>query len=154
MTRSGTHQVQAILSCIMKTLLPSTEYSRIGIARDIMKHPRNDNPRDLSQAIAWLEDFFNRYVAAVSVRAMMEPKEALGLPFVHAIVKQCYANDVHEKLDTLLREWVVKLRMRRNNARVDTALGVSDQQHNRPGARSLEALSLIHISEPTRPRLI
>eukprot|EP00971_Amphidinium_carterae_P325915 6456464-Amphidinium_carterae.1 len=34
MTRSGTHQVQAILFYIMKTLPPSSEYSRIGIAKD------------------------------------------------------------------------------------------------------------------------
>eukprot|EP00971_Amphidinium_carterae_P345447 6486404-Amphidinium_carterae.1 len=34
MTRSGIHQVHTILLYIMKTLLPSTEYSRIGIARD------------------------------------------------------------------------------------------------------------------------
>eukprot|EP00971_Amphidinium_carterae_P078836 1559772-Amphidinium_carterae.1 len=77
---------------------------------------------------------------------MIEPKEVLA--FAHGIVKPCYANDVemtmawielktkfevtlksfnHEKLDGLLRELIVKLRMRRNNARVDTALGVSTQ---------------------------
>eukprot|EP00971_Amphidinium_carterae_P309360 6147630-Amphidinium_carterae.1 len=43
----------------MRTLLPSTEYSRIGIAKDVMKQPRNGIPRDMTQAIAWLEDFFN-----------------------------------------------------------------------------------------------
>eukprot|EP00971_Amphidinium_carterae_P264361 5244063-Amphidinium_carterae.1 len=45
----------------------------------------------------------------------------------------------HEKLDGLLHELIVKLRMRRNTSRVDTALGVSAQQPTRPGARSLEA---------------
>eukprot|EP00971_Amphidinium_carterae_P212308 4213492-Amphidinium_carterae.1 len=34
MTRAGIHQVHTILLYIMKTLLPSTEYSRIGIAKD------------------------------------------------------------------------------------------------------------------------
>eukprot|EP00971_Amphidinium_carterae_P066913 1325221-Amphidinium_carterae.1 len=92
MTTSGTHQVPSSLFYIMKTLLPSTEYSRIGIARDIMKHPRNGNPRDLYQAIAWLGDFFNRYVVAVNVKAMLEPKEVLA--FVHGIVKPCYSQDV------------------------------------------------------------
>eukprot|EP00971_Amphidinium_carterae_P351267 6492013-Amphidinium_carterae.1 len=47
MTRSRTHQVQSILFYIMKTLLPSTEYSRIGIARDITRPPCNGVPRDL-----------------------------------------------------------------------------------------------------------
>eukprot|EP00971_Amphidinium_carterae_P349270 6490934-Amphidinium_carterae.1 len=110
MTRSGMHQVQAIL---------------IGIARDILKHPRNGNPRDLAQAIAWLEDFFNRYVVAVSVKAMLEPKEVLA--FVHGVIKHSYAHDVemamawialkerfqvtlktfdHEKMDGLLRELI------------------------------------------------
>eukprot|EP00971_Amphidinium_carterae_P132103 2616874-Amphidinium_carterae.1 len=144
MTRSGTHQVKSILLYIMKTLLPSTEYCRIGVVRDITKHPRNGNPRDLYQTIVWLEDFFNRFVVAVSVKAMIEPKEVLA--FVHGIVRLCYANDVemnmawtelknkfevtlksfdNAKLDGLLRELIVKLRMRRNNARFDTALGVS-----------------------------
>eukprot|EP00971_Amphidinium_carterae_P083792 1658393-Amphidinium_carterae.1 len=34
MTRAGVHQVPAILFYVMKTLLPSTEYSRLGIAKD------------------------------------------------------------------------------------------------------------------------
>eukprot|EP00971_Amphidinium_carterae_P017779 350403-Amphidinium_carterae.1 len=45
----------------------------------------------------------------------------------------------HESLDKLLRELVVKLRMRKNIARVDQALGVSSNSNNRPGARSLES---------------
>eukprot|EP00971_Amphidinium_carterae_P303530 6031350-Amphidinium_carterae.1 len=68
MTRSGIHQVHTILFYVMKTLLPSTEYSRIGIARDVMKHPRNGIPRDMTQAISWLEDFFNRYTVAMTVK--------------------------------------------------------------------------------------
>eukprot|EP00971_Amphidinium_carterae_P173089 3431467-Amphidinium_carterae.1 len=64
MTRAGIHQVHTILLYIMKTLLQSTEYSRLGIAKDVMKQPRNGTPRDLTQAIAWLEDFFNRYTVA------------------------------------------------------------------------------------------
>eukprot|EP00971_Amphidinium_carterae_P341955 6481044-Amphidinium_carterae.1 len=59
MTRAGVHQVPTILFYVMKTLLPSTEYSRLGIAKDVMKPPRNGIPRDLAQAISWLEDFFN-----------------------------------------------------------------------------------------------
>eukprot|EP00971_Amphidinium_carterae_P075140 1485163-Amphidinium_carterae.1 len=34
MTRAGIHQVHTILLYVMKTLLPSTEYSRLGIAKD------------------------------------------------------------------------------------------------------------------------
>eukprot|EP00971_Amphidinium_carterae_P306791 6097096-Amphidinium_carterae.1 len=68
MTRSGIHQVHTILFYIMKTLLPSTVYSRIGIAKDVMKQPRNGIPRDMTQAIAWLEDFFNRYTVAMTVK--------------------------------------------------------------------------------------
>eukprot|EP00971_Amphidinium_carterae_P053619 1056189-Amphidinium_carterae.2 len=45
----------------------------------------------------------------------------------------------HVKLDGLLRELMVKLRMRRPNARVDSALGVANQPNNRPRARNLEA---------------
>eukprot|EP00971_Amphidinium_carterae_P074004 1463017-Amphidinium_carterae.1 len=81
-------------------------------------------------------------------------------PFAHGIVKPCYSQDVemtmawialktkfevtlksfdHVKLDGLLRELIVKLRTRRANARVDTALGLANQQSNRPGARSIEA---------------
>eukprot|EP00971_Amphidinium_carterae_P163448 3240862-Amphidinium_carterae.1 len=43
------------------------------------------------------------------------------------------------KNKSLLRELVVKLRMRKNIARVDSALGVNPHSNNRPGARSLEA---------------
>eukprot|EP00971_Amphidinium_carterae_P133655 2647241-Amphidinium_carterae.1 len=123
-----------------------------------MKHPRSGNPRDLYQGIAWLEDFFNRYIVAVNVKALLEPKEVLA--FVNGIVKHCYAQNMemsmawiemknkfqvthktfdHMKLDGLLRELVVKLRMRQSNARVDSALGIANQPTNRPGARSPEA---------------
>eukprot|EP00971_Amphidinium_carterae_P288376 5725093-Amphidinium_carterae.1 len=125
----------------MKTLLPSTEYSRLGIAKDVMKPPRNGIPRDLAQAISWLEDFFNRYTVAMSVKVMLEPKEVLA--FVHNNVHPSFRNDSMEwinmknvfkvthksfdndTLDKLLRELVVKLRMRRNIAKVDQALGVT-----------------------------
>eukprot|EP00971_Amphidinium_carterae_P166419 3298128-Amphidinium_carterae.1 len=53
MTRSGIHQSIA-------------EF--IGIAKDVMKHPRNGIPRDMTQAISWLEDFFNRYTVAMTVK--------------------------------------------------------------------------------------
>eukprot|EP00971_Amphidinium_carterae_P235271 4668702-Amphidinium_carterae.1 len=68
MTRSGIHQVHTILFYIMKTLLPSTEYSSIGIAKDVMKQPRKGIPRDMTQAISWLDDFFNRYTVAMTVK--------------------------------------------------------------------------------------
>eukprot|EP00971_Amphidinium_carterae_P302714 6015004-Amphidinium_carterae.1 len=41
MTRAGIHQVYTILLYVIKTLLPSTEYSRLGIAKDVMRPPRN-----------------------------------------------------------------------------------------------------------------
>eukprot|EP00971_Amphidinium_carterae_P198952 3948037-Amphidinium_carterae.1 len=56
MTRAGVHQVSTILFYVMKTLLPSTKYSRLGIAKDVMKPLRNEIPQDLTQAISWLED--------------------------------------------------------------------------------------------------
>eukprot|EP00971_Amphidinium_carterae_P136639 2707322-Amphidinium_carterae.5 len=142
----------------MKTLLPSTEYSRIGIAKDVMKQPRNGIPRDLTQAIAWLEDLFNLYTVAMSVKVMLEPKEVFV--FVYNIVQYSFKNDMemnmewigmknnfkvthknfdHPSLETLLRELVVKLRMRKNISRVDQALGVGPYSSNRPGARSIEA---------------
>eukprot|EP00971_Amphidinium_carterae_P166916 3307893-Amphidinium_carterae.1 len=45
----------------------------------------------------------------------------------------------HVRLEGLSRELIVKLRMRRSNALVDSALGVTSQPNSRPGARSLEA---------------
>eukprot|EP00971_Amphidinium_carterae_P276841 5494191-Amphidinium_carterae.1 len=45
----------------------------------------------------------------------------------------------HVSLEALLRELVVKLRMRKSIARVDSALGVTPNTNSRPGARSLEA---------------
>eukprot|EP00971_Amphidinium_carterae_P085485 1691270-Amphidinium_carterae.3 len=54
----GTHQIQGIIFYIMKTLLPSTEYNRIGIGRDIMGQPRN-MPSHMQQAINWIEDFYD-----------------------------------------------------------------------------------------------
>eukprot|EP00971_Amphidinium_carterae_P107556 2130294-Amphidinium_carterae.2 len=134
MTRMGTHQVQAILFYTLKTLLPSAEYTRIGIpgiARDIMRPPRSGYPRDFTQAITWLEEFFNTYVVAASVHAMMEPKEIRA--FVIGNVKHCTAQDPkmsmvwidlkkryevtlktfsHDKLESLLRELIVQMRLR------------------------------------------
>eukprot|EP00971_Amphidinium_carterae_P190600 3782630-Amphidinium_carterae.1 len=83
----------------MKTLLPSTEYSRIGIAKDVMKQPRNGTPRDLTQAIVWLEDFFNRYTVAMSVKVMLEPKEVLA--FVYNIIHLSFRNDMEMNM-----EWI------------------------------------------------
>eukprot|EP00971_Amphidinium_carterae_P052625 1035855-Amphidinium_carterae.2 len=101
-----------------------TEYSRIGIGRDIMRQPRSA-PVSMRQVINWIEDFFNRYVVAVSVNASMEPKEILA--FVMSNVKPTTANDLelsmtwidlkkrydvtlktfsHEKLELLLRELI------------------------------------------------
>eukprot|EP00971_Amphidinium_carterae_P231854 4601283-Amphidinium_carterae.1 len=45
----------------------------------------------------------------------------------------------HTWQTTLLRELIVKLRMRRSTARVDSALEVTTMPNNRPGARSLDA---------------
>eukprot|EP00971_Amphidinium_carterae_P172894 3427034-Amphidinium_carterae.1 len=119
------------------------------------------------QAILWLEDFFNRYTARMTVKVMqLEPKEVLA--FVYGIVKHSFVQDIemnmgwiemknkfqvthkafgepfaHKSLEALLRlylrELIVKLRMRRSNARVDNTLGVTSQSNSRPGARSLEA---------------
>eukprot|EP00971_Amphidinium_carterae_P266906 5294334-Amphidinium_carterae.1 len=94
--------------------------------RDALKYPRSGPPRDLVQGILWLEDFFNRITGA---------EGSHGIRVRHLTHK---AFD-HEKLEGLLRELIVKLRMRRSYARVDSALGVTSQPSNRPGARSLEA---------------
>eukprot|EP00971_Amphidinium_carterae_P151413 3002023-Amphidinium_carterae.1 len=55
-----------------------------------MKPPRNGIPRDLAQAISWLEDFFNRYIVAMSVKVMLEPKEVLAFAYnnVHPSFRQ------------------------------------------------------------------
>eukprot|EP00971_Amphidinium_carterae_P080395 1590911-Amphidinium_carterae.2 len=53
-----------LFKAVLKTLLPSTEYSRIGIARNIMRPPRQGYPRDLAQSILWFEEFFNREMVA------------------------------------------------------------------------------------------
>eukprot|EP00971_Amphidinium_carterae_P192526 3820518-Amphidinium_carterae.1 len=55
------------------------------------------------------------------------------------IFKVTHKSFDHEALNKLLRELVAKLRLRRNIARVDQALGVTQSFNNRPGARSLEA---------------
>eukprot|EP00971_Amphidinium_carterae_P163341 3238762-Amphidinium_carterae.2 len=47
-TRAGIHQVHTILLYIIKTLLPSTEYGKIEIAKDVMKQPRNGTSQDLT----------------------------------------------------------------------------------------------------------
>eukprot|EP00971_Amphidinium_carterae_P249999 4962738-Amphidinium_carterae.1 len=50
-----------------------------------------------------------------------------------------HKNFDHASFEALLRELVVKLRMRKSIARVDSALGVTPNPNTRPGARSLEA---------------
>eukprot|EP00971_Amphidinium_carterae_P226178 4486462-Amphidinium_carterae.1 len=136
MTRSGTHQVQSILFYIMKTLLALSEYSRIGIAKDVLKYPCNGISRDLIQAILWLEDFFNRYTVAMTVKVMLEPKEVLA--FVYGIVKHSFAQDIEMNMS-----WI-EIRNKfqvthKASLRSHDALGVTSQPNSRPGARSLEA---------------
>eukprot|EP00971_Amphidinium_carterae_P203109 4030905-Amphidinium_carterae.1 len=156
MTPTGTHQIQGMLFYTVKTVLPSAEYSRIGIGRGIMRPPRNGPPRRLPIAINWLEDFFNRYTVVVSVNVFMEPKEILA--FVMGNVKLATANDLelsltlidlkkiydvtwkmfsHQKLESLLRELIVQIKLRRTSVRVDKALGISTQQQL--SARNAEA---------------
>eukprot|EP00971_Amphidinium_carterae_P286282 5684306-Amphidinium_carterae.1 len=112
----------------------------------------------MAQAISWLEDFFNRYTVAMTAKVLLEPKEVLA--FVYNLVRYSFKDDIemnmdwvnmknkfqvtrkafdHTSLESLLRELIVKLRMRRSTARVDSALGVTTNPNNRPGARSLEA---------------
>eukprot|EP00971_Amphidinium_carterae_P208444 4135740-Amphidinium_carterae.1 len=81
MTRAGIHQVYTILLYVIKILLPSTEYSRLGIAKDVIRPPCNGAFQDLTYAIAWLEDFFNRYTVAMTVKVMLEPKEVLAFVY-------------------------------------------------------------------------
>eukprot|EP00971_Amphidinium_carterae_P144607 2865455-Amphidinium_carterae.1 len=64
-----------------------------------MKPPRNGIPRDLAQAISWLEDFFNRYTVAMSVKVMLEPKEVLA--FVHNNVHPSFRMDIEMNM-----EWI------------------------------------------------
>eukprot|EP00971_Amphidinium_carterae_P162901 3230145-Amphidinium_carterae.1 len=64
-----------------------------------MKQPRNGTPQDLTHAIAWLEDFLNRYTVAMSVKAMLEPKEVLAL--VYNIVHPSFRQDIEMNI-----EWI------------------------------------------------
>eukprot|EP00971_Amphidinium_carterae_P221174 4391011-Amphidinium_carterae.1 len=94
----------------------------------------------------------------MTVKVMLEPKEVLA--FVYNLVRYSFKDDIemnmdwitmknkfqvthknfdHASLEALLRELVVKLRMRKSIARVDSALGVTSNPNTRPGARSLEA---------------
>eukprot|EP00971_Amphidinium_carterae_P232759 4619422-Amphidinium_carterae.1 len=72
----------------------------------------------------------------MSVKVMLEPKEVLA--FVYNIIdmemnmewirmkntfKVTHKSFDHDALELLFRELVVKLRMRKNTARVDNALG-------------------------------
>eukprot|EP00971_Amphidinium_carterae_P173526 3439817-Amphidinium_carterae.1 len=122
----------------------------------------------MSQAILWLEDFFNRYTVAMTVKVMLEPKEVLA--FVYNIVKHSFNNDIemniemknkfqvthkafdHTSLEALLRELIVKLRMRRSTARVDSALGVTTMPNNRPGARRASTLTQMRQEHRRNPR--
>eukprot|EP00971_Amphidinium_carterae_P126208 2500242-Amphidinium_carterae.1 len=107
------------------------------------------------QAISSLEDFFNRYTVAVSY--IMVPKEILA--FVMGNVKPCTSNDLeismtwidlkkkyevslntfsHEKLEPLLQKLIVQMKIRRTSVHVDTALGISTQQHPPSSAKNIE----------------
>eukprot|EP00971_Amphidinium_carterae_P080209 1587249-Amphidinium_carterae.1 len=61
-----------------------------------------------------------------------------------------HKNFDHTSLEALLRELVVKLRMRKNIARVDIALGMTS--HSRPGARTLEAAEANEARTSPKPK--
>eukprot|EP00971_Amphidinium_carterae_P294567 5848660-Amphidinium_carterae.1 len=107
----------------------------------------------------------------MTVKVMLESKEVLA--FVCNTVQYSFKNDMemnmewinmknkfqvthkdfdHTVLEKLLRELVVKLRMRKNIARVDRALGVGPHSNSRPGARSMEATEAHEARTSPKPK--
>eukprot|EP00971_Amphidinium_carterae_P009002 177582-Amphidinium_carterae.1 len=68
------------------------------------------------------------------------------------IFKVTHKSFDHETLDKLLRELVVKLRVRKNAARVDQALGVTQGTNSKPLARSLEAADANESRASPKPK--
>eukprot|EP00971_Amphidinium_carterae_P044768 880683-Amphidinium_carterae.1 len=58
----------------MRKMLPSHEFSRIGIAKDILRMPQY-TLNTFSTAAAWIENFLNRLAVAVKVGSKMEARE-------------------------------------------------------------------------------
>eukprot|EP00971_Amphidinium_carterae_P144816 2869178-Amphidinium_carterae.1 len=55
-------------------MLPSHEFSRIGLAKDILRMPQN-SLNTLPTAAGWIENFLNRLAVAVKVGAKLEARE-------------------------------------------------------------------------------
>eukprot|EP00971_Amphidinium_carterae_P333191 6467775-Amphidinium_carterae.1 len=73
-TRQAIFDSVGIVALIMRKMLPSHEFSRIGIAKDILRMPQY-SPGTFSAAAAWVENFLNRLAVAVKVGSKLEARE-------------------------------------------------------------------------------
>ena len=70
----GYHGTQKILYLVMKKIMPSTEYTRIGIGRSLLLYPR-DPIFSLHKAITWLDDFMTKIKIATMVNCKFENRQ-------------------------------------------------------------------------------
>eukprot|EP00971_Amphidinium_carterae_P065684 1301835-Amphidinium_carterae.2 len=63
-----------IISMVMRKLLQSHEFSRMGIEKGMLRTP-GQQITTFGGAARWLEDFMNRLSVAVGVGSLMEPRE-------------------------------------------------------------------------------
>eukprot|EP00971_Amphidinium_carterae_P311107 6182652-Amphidinium_carterae.1 len=73
-TRQAIFDSVGIVSLVMRKMLPSHEFSRIGLAKDILRMPQY-SLNTLPIAAGWIENFLNRLAVAVKVGAKLEARE-------------------------------------------------------------------------------
>eukprot|EP00971_Amphidinium_carterae_P070996 1403781-Amphidinium_carterae.1 len=88
-TRQAIFDSVGIVSLVMRRMLPSHEFSRIGIAKDMMRMPQYALTT-FATAAQWTESFLNRLAVAVKVGSMLEPRE------LHHVL--------HGALETILKD--------------------------------------------------
>eukprot|EP00971_Amphidinium_carterae_P055098 1085718-Amphidinium_carterae.1 len=73
-TRQAIFDSVGIVALIMRKMLPSHEFSRIGIAKDMLRMPQY-SLNSFATAAAWVENFLNRLAVAVKVGSKLEARE-------------------------------------------------------------------------------
>eukprot|EP00971_Amphidinium_carterae_P162936 3230812-Amphidinium_carterae.1 len=88
-TRQAIYDSVGIVTLVMRRMLPSHEFSRMGIAKDMMRMPQYALTT-FSTAAQWCEGFLNRLGLAIKVGSLLEPRE------LHHVL--------HTALDTVLKD--------------------------------------------------
>eukprot|EP00971_Amphidinium_carterae_P097260 1924693-Amphidinium_carterae.1 len=113
--RQAIYDSVGIVALVMRRMLPSHDFSRMGIAKDMMRMPQY-KLNTFATAAQWCEGFLKRLSLAIKVGSLMEPRE------LHHVL--------HAALNPVLKDLDVALTWQATSREVEVRsphFGVEDQ---------------------------